>query len=184
MSQVEPWPRPVELGYGRWDVEPTYSSAVLGLDDWAFGQVETPLGIVYGTVQVPWWSGGRALAGDPFSVELLVDLGPLTTGHPRLDRRLRSSSMFDVCRHGWVRLRATQPQPAAGRWALTGILALASVTDAVPARAALAAPVGPDGARVNIDVIVDRRSFGMTRYSYRIGPQFRMHIDAGVRRSG
>ena len=184
MSQVEPWPRPVELGYGRWDVEPTYSSAALGLDDWAFGQLEASLGIVYGTVRAPWWSGGRALAGDPFSVELAIDLGPLATGHPRLDRRLRSSSMFDIGRHGWVRLRATEPRPAGRRWALNGVLTLASVTDAVPARAALAAPVGTGGARVSIDLIVDRRSFGMTRHSYRIGPQFRMHIDAGVRRSG
>ena len=182
MSQVEPWPRPVELGYGRWDVEPTGSSAVLGLDDWAFGQVEALLGIVQGTVLVPFWSAGRPLAGDPFSVELRMGLGPLATGHSRLDRRLRSSSMLDVGRHGWVRLRATEPRPAGGRWALNGVLTLASVTDAVPVRAALAAPVS--GARVSIDLLVDRRSFGMTRYSYRIGPQFRMHIDAAVRRSG
>lgn len=184
MSQVEPWPRPVELGYGRWDVEPTYSSAVLGLDDWAFGQVEASLGIVYGKVQVPWWSGGRALAGDPFSVELLIDLWPLTTGHPRLDRRLRSWSMFDICCHGWMRLRATEPQPAAGSWALNGILTLARVTDAVPVRAAVTAPAGGGAGKVSIDLLVDRFSFGMTQYSYRIGPQFRMHIDAGVRRSG
>jgi hypothetical protein len=183
MSQVEPWPRPVELGYGRWDVEPTGSSAALGLDDWAFGQVEAPLGIVLGRVLVPFWWGGRPLAGDPFSVELRIGLGPLATGHPLLDRRLRSSSMFDTGRHGWVRLRAIEPRPAGGRWALDGILTLASVTDAVPVRAALAAPLGAGAATVSIDLLVDRRSFGMTRHSYRIGPQFRMHVDAAVSRS-
>ena len=184
MSQVEPWPRPMELDSGRWDVRPTDSWAVLGLDDWAFGQVEAALGTVYGRVVVPCGFGGRAPAGDPFCAELLIDLWPLTTGHPRLDRRLRSPSMLDLDRHGWLRLRATEPRPAAGRWALNGILTLGSVGDAVPVRAALSAPAGVDAARVSIDLLVNRRCFGMTRYWYRIGPEFRMHIDAAVRRSG
>jgi hypothetical protein len=184
MSQVEPWPRPAELDSGRWYVPPTGSLAVLGLDDWAFGQVEAELGTVCGRVVVPYWFGHRPLAGDPFSAELQIDLWPLTTGHPRLDRRLRSLSMLDLDRHGWMRLRATHPRPAAGRWALNGILTLASVTDAVPVRASFAASLAADGVRVSIDFLVDRQFVGMTGYRYRIGPQFRVHIDAAVRRSG
>lgn len=181
-SESEPVSRPAQLDVGTWAVHPAGSSAALGMDDWAFGQVEATLASVTGTVLVPWCLRGETTVGDGLCAQISVDLAALATGHRRLDRRLRSAEMLDVDRHRWLRLRATHPEAERARWRLTGTLTLGSITEAAGLTARLVAPPAVDTARVAVDVRVDRRTFGMTRYRHRIGQQLRLHLDAELHR--
>jgi hypothetical protein len=63
------------------------------------------------------------------------------------------------------------------------MLRVGRVTEAVPVRAQLTAPA-IDSAVVKVDVTICRLDFGLTRCRYRLGPQFRLHIDAELSRAG
>lgn len=63
------------------------------------------------------------------------------------------------------------------------LLRVGRVTGAVPVRAQLTAPAF-DSAVVKVDVTICRLDFGLTQYRYRLGPQFRLHIDAELSRAG
>jgi polyisoprenoid-binding protein YceI len=136
------------------------------------------LGPVDGRVVVPW-----RFSAEVFEATLSVDLRTLDTGHPRLDRRLRSEDLLDVAATPHLVIRAARPRPAGHRgWSLTGLVRLGQVSDIVLVTARPVAPV-IDSAVVKVDLSIGRREFGLTRYGYRLGSQLRVHIDAELCRT-
>jgi polyisoprenoid-binding protein YceI len=148
------------------------------VDDWSFGPVESPLGAVAGVVEVPW-----RFSSEVFVAVLSVGLVPPATGHPRVDRRLGSADLLDVTGTSHLLVRASRPRPNGGGWSLIGMLRLGRVVETVPVIARVMAPA-IDSAGVKVDVTICRRDFGLARYPYRIGPHFRLHIDAELSRAG
>ena len=61
--------------------------------------------------------------------------------------------------------------------------AFMAMSSTVPIKARLAAPA-IDSAVVNFAVTICRFDVGLTRYRYRLGPQFRLRIDAELSRAG
>jgi polyisoprenoid-binding protein YceI len=178
-SDFEPMFRPAALATGLCAIDSEGSWAVLGVDDWAFGQVEAILGPVSGAVVVPW-----RFDGEPFSAHLSIGLATLTTGHRRLDRRLRSAELSNVERMQRLHVRAADPrQGDGGHWRLTGMITLGSVTDAVQISGHLSA-LAVDSAVATVRATLDRRHFGLTRYWYWIGPQLRLHVSAQLTHAG
>ncbi len=104
----------------------------------------------------------------------------LDTGHPWLDRRLRSAEFFTVEDAPELLIRAAWVPSADGRRRLSiGMLRLGVVTDAVRIHGGLSCHA-LDRAVAVLDLRVPRADFGLVRRS-RVGPEFRLHVEATLR---
>jgi hypothetical protein len=163
------------LLHGIWSVDAAASSAALGVDDWSFGQVESAIAPVNGTLVIP-----DGYADGPAVALLSFGLCRLSTGHPRLDRRLRSPAFLNTDEHRELLIRVSW-SPVTAAWRPSAVLSAAGVTDAARIRGGRLASPEPGLALTTVDVLLHREDFGMVRHRYRVGRQLRLHAQLTLR---
>jgi polyisoprenoid-binding protein YceI len=103
------------------------------------------------------------------SVRATIDLASVDTGNPKRDKHIRSSTFLDVAAHPRMTYASTGVRRAAEGWVVDGDLTVHGVTRPVPLAVV---PTGfaahPDGgghASFSATAVVDRRDFGIDRWS-------------------
>ena len=149
----------VALATGHWRVDPAHSTATFRVAN--LGRTVTgTVPIIEGTVEI----GDH---GQPRTISGSLDLGAISTGHPRRDRDLRQPRFLDLDAHPTMTFAAGTITVTPAGWQITGQLAVRGTS--VPLSGP--AEVAPRGrsAIVTAHTRLDRRARGIRAPRIMIG---------------
>jgi polyisoprenoid-binding protein YceI len=160
MQQPDAGTRQAELRPGTWNVDALHSQVMVSLEHMSVAHLRAKFPRLSGRLQVD--------ADDPLrsSLELEIEAGSVTTGHPAQEDFMRSEPWLDAERHPTMTFRSTAIVPAGSdRFVIRGDLTMKGVTREVEIPGDFHGVIADSwGLRAGFTsrITIDRRDYGIT----------------------